>query len=550
MPSLFTRTALYANAALLSGIAIALIWQNVSWASRQPPHFNIFFVLFSSWEIPSLIVHILLISFLAFKNQLPKLQVCMKSRAYTYLASKLLSHPVLTIGILSALTYIVPPLLHPQLRTPFSMDEYSAIFGGKLILQGKILSNTPAAFRELFPAFVPISFLSNINNYTWWPGYLPGMSAIIATANLIGLENQVSAIVTALTMLLAHSILRTRGVNGNTAILSIILFLLSPQVITNAWTSYSMPAHLFFNTLWLWLIIQNNWLKYLAAPIGAYALTLHHYVPHLCFCLPFLFWFAAQRRYLFIGLILISYSVTYFGFIAWWYSLKDPSYLLNAITNFTSVPSLETLLVRYVHILALISWLPPLTSVFFLSGAYITFTGSEAKDPVLVCAIVGIFLSLGTHLIFPIDQGHGWGYRYMHANLISILLVSIHSIGRLSSYFQSGPLHSSIALSILMLLASIPYRAFEVSSETAPLARFLEHARTSEANIIVVEASAAWYAWDTIRNDPALTNRPIIVIKERLSPDALIGLSKRHDVEFIEAEELKSFGFSTSISSP
>ncbi|MFN2166903.1 MAG: hypothetical protein ACK2U9_11670, partial [Anaerolineae bacterium] len=88
---------------------------------------------------------------------------------------------------------------------------------------------------------------------------------------------------------------------------ALLLALASPQFTVNAISFYSMPAHLFFNLLFLWLLLRRGWRTALGAGVvGSVALTLHNPVPHLVFAPPWILWLCLERRAWRRGLALLA----------------------------------------------------------------------------------------------------------------------------------------------------------------------------------------------------------------------------------------------------
>src|SRR4029079_17022210 len=71
---------------------------------------------------------------------------------------------------------------------------------------------------------------------------------------------------------------------------AMLLTLASPAFAGMALGYFSMTAHLFFNLLYVWLLLERRLL--LAGVVGSFAPVLHNPWPHFLFALPWIGWIA------------------------------------------------------------------------------------------------------------------------------------------------------------------------------------------------------------------------------------------------------------------
>src|SRR6185295_14744969 len=77
---------------------------------------------------------------------------------------------------------------------------------------------------------------------------------------------------------------------------AMLLALASPAFTAMALTYFSMNAHLLFNLVFVWLMLERTPGRLaMAGAVGSFALLLHNPVPHALFALPWIVWLALQR---------------------------------------------------------------------------------------------------------------------------------------------------------------------------------------------------------------------------------------------------------------
>jgi hypothetical protein len=104
--------------------------------------------------------------------------------------------------------------------------------------------------------------------------------------------------------------------------------------------------------------------------------------------------------------------------------------------------------------------------------------------------------------MFPLNQGHGWGYRYLHPALGFILILG------LSRVVREGP--SSRVVTWLMVSASLslalllPLRIGQISGFVAERLALLPCLPEEQTQICFVDSSKIYWGPDLIQNEPFL----------------------------------------------
>jgi hypothetical protein len=91
--------------------------------------------------------------------------------------------------------------------------------------------------------------------------------------------------------------------------LAVLLLATSGQVIFTGMTAYAMPAHLFFNVVWLWLfLIDRRGTDLAALAVGFMAMGLHQSLFHPMFAGPWFLLLLWQRRWGRLALFALPYG--------------------------------------------------------------------------------------------------------------------------------------------------------------------------------------------------------------------------------------------------
>src|SRR5207248_116197 len=113
------------------------------------------------------------------------------------------------------------------------------------------------------------------------------------------------------------------------------------------------------------------------------------------------------------------------------------------------------------------------------------------------------------------DQGHGWGYRYLHSAWF--VLPVLASLALLKKDDGKDELRSMVCwAAVLSLLLANGLRLIQVDTfitqqrqQVPPLARPAEPGR---AEIVFVDIRKGFYALDQVQNDPFLRGPRIVMV--------------------------------------
>ncbi|MDQ3949737.1 MAG: hypothetical protein M3282_05275 [Gemmatimonadota bacterium] len=407
-----------------------------------------------------------------------------------------------------------------------SMDEFTASFQARIFASGRLQATVPTEWRELAPWMTPVFVNYKPVSGVWVSSYLPGYAAIRAIFALAGAESLTNPALAALTVALLVAVARRmwagdRAVRGAT--LALLFLVLSAQFLVTSMSAYSMTAHLCLNLLWLWLYLRNDKVALAAAPwVGVLALGLHNPIPHALFVAPFLVRLLRERRFAWVAYSGVVYLAGAIGWYQWLEFVQTDvsgagavigagvvgDGLGGGVAHTFALPGLFRWFVQGMSLSLLFSWQTPAVALF-LPIAFIGWRRLSPTERDLAAGLIGTWLF---HAFFNADQGHGWGYRYMHAVLGNVVLLAASGAEEVWRGGREALVGRLVVASALLTVAlQWPVRAVQTERFVRPYAAALEHVATRPAEVVTVDPWSAWYARDFVRNDPFLAATPKVV---------------------------------------
>jgi len=318
---------------------------------------------------------------------------------------------------------------------PLSMDEYLAVFQAEAFAAGKRAGTFPP---ELLDLLIPRQFQNYFFIVARTTGdasasYWPGFALLLAPFAALGIPWVVNPAIGALTLPAIHRLAQQVSGSREAAGWALALALASPAFVITSISYYSMPAHLLCNLLYALLLLQPTVPRaLLAGLIGSLALTLHNPVPHLLFAATFFAWMCTRpgaasllaaliAGYLPLALLL---GVGWHGHLPYFARTARPAagptaaaaaqpdladVIASHLRSVLSLPNARVVLARLSGLAKVWTWGAP----FMLVLAGIGFWAARRRTGVRLLAAALATMFLGYFLV-PFDQGHGWGYRYLH----------------------------------------------------------------------------------------------------------------------------------------
>jgi hypothetical protein len=167
----------------------------------------------------------------------------------------------------------------------------------------------------------------------------------------------------------------------------------------------------------------------------------------------------------------------------------------------------------------------------------LTFAGgwrARTSTPCRLFAGSALFTFVG-YLFVPVDQGHGWGYRYFHSAWMVLPLLATAAMYRpahrsvtpanpaavRSELFEDQVTKSYVATCIVLtLIIGVGFRAWQMQSFMADDLKQLPHYTGTEHRIVIIDSTFSFYGADLVQNDPWLRGTEIRMFSHGAAADA------------------------------
>ncbi|OGI40855.1 MAG: hypothetical protein A2V91_00720 [Candidatus Muproteobacteria bacterium RBG_16_64_10] len=423
--------------------------------------------------------------------------------------------------------------LHVYHAYPLSMDEYAAVFQAEAFAAGRLGGAFPPDLLDrLIPPYFQNGFLAvsrtsgevSANN---WPGF----SLLLAPFAWLGIPWAANPAIGALAVPALHRL--TQQVTGSqeAAGWAVALMIASPVFALSSISFYSMQASLLSHVLYAILLLQPTVPRaLLAGVIGSVALTLHQPLAHLLFFLPFAAWLVFRPDSIrILAALLIGYLPLAIPLgIGWHMHLVE---LMQGADAAGSPPtgqaSLDSIMVRVGNVFSLPAAVTIEARIAGLSKIWtwgvpgllvLAAWGYAARRDRLALRLLGAALAATFfgYFLFRVEQGHGWGYRYMHSAWFILPLLAAAALS-IPLDRERAQLRAMVAWAILIsLVAGNAQRLVQAEafigrhlSQVPPLARAPEPGRRE---LVFVNPAAGSYLLDIVQNDPFLRAPRIVML--------------------------------------
>jgi hypothetical protein len=412
---------------------------------------------------------------------------------------------------------------------PLAMDEYAAYFQSRVFAAGQLHGSFPAAQLDWL---IPRGFQNYFLNVSRATGsvaeaYWPGFALLLTPFMWAGVPWLCNPVISALTLLVIHRLALEMYDDREAAGFALLLTIASPAIFANGISYYSMPAHLLANSVFALLLARPTPLRAAAAGVvGSLALALHNPVPHMLFAAPWLVWLATRQggvrlltaliagylplvALLGLGWFLFSGDLLREGLV----SVTAPaalSHRLQHMIEIFSLPNATVVLARLIGIAKTWVWAVPGLMILAAAGAV-----RWRQDALCRLFTASALLTLLGYFLVPVDQGHGWGYRYFHSAWMALPLLATGALFRparirndASSHsrpFEDGETKSFVAACMLLTLVfGVGFRAWQLEDFMARDISQVPQYTGTERRIVILEGRHSFYGGDLVQNDPWL----------------------------------------------
>ena len=447
---------------------------------------------------------------------------------------------LLGLMVLGATALGVRVVLHSY---PLSMDEFAADFQSRVFAAGQIRAAIPREWTPFVEALTPIWIRTGVEGDSWTSAYLPIAAAIRALFVLGGVPELTNPVLAGLTIpVIWLAARRLWPGEPTTAWVPTLLLAVSPQFLFTSMTAYAMPAHLLFNMTWLYLYLVGTRTSLAVAPVvGVLAMGLHQPNVHALFVAPFLLRLVRTRRW---GTASYFAAVYLLGSALWlgWMIAVNPraGSLTGAVYAW---PGAFQLLLQPINLALLTSW-QPIAIAVLVAVAFLRWRAMNAATRDLA---LGLLLTLGFYVFVDFDQGQGWGYRYAYGVLGNLALLAGQGWAVLDEEWRRRRGLAFLTLSVAIALAiQVPIRATQIESFVRPFADSMAFVQSLPVDVALIQRADAWYAHDLVRNDPWLTNKPKVMLEDKLTDAQTAALQTMGQVRWVESDHLGRRGMLTT----
>ncbi len=521
---------------------ISLGWDSNTWSGSD----NMFYHLFATYDRWQLLGFVVMAALFAIILRQPP-QNPMQLR------SLCISVPWLALAVL-ILTIAGTHLV--MMNYPFAMDEFFSDFQAAIFAKGHLWAATPSPLSQVVHAATPYMTSYQPETQSWTSNYLPVYALLrvpFYLANATWLLNP---------LLAAGSILAIAAVakklwpeSTGTPFVSAFLLATSSQFLINSMTAYAMPAHVFFNLLWLLCYLRNDRAGFWLTPwIGVAALGLHQPNIHFVFVVPFILRMLTSRQWsrAFYSLTIYAAGCLFWlRFIQW----KAVDTHLTPLTSQTHelwfapflaifrLPSLEHLFDHLIGLTQILAWNSCLLVLLASLGLFCL----KKCPPTIADLVSGMILALDLFLLFPENQGHGWGNRYFYSSIASFVLVATAGWQHFHSDLSPMQISKLVRLSLAGFCVQFATQAMEARQVVEPFANASRYLHSRPIETVVIDTNRIWYGQDLVRNNPGLDHKPTVLFLRRLDKDSIQSLDARNSYEVYRYPELKAFGLTPRI---
>ena len=420
---------------------------------------------------------------------------------------------------------------------PLAGDEYLALMQAKAFAAGHLTAQFPP---ELVTWVVPWPYVNlwlfaSLQTGRVVSVYWPGFALVLTPFALLGIPWACNAALTSGSLALIAALARRLVGTPAAAGWALLLAAASAAFTVMALGYFSMPAHLFLNLLYAWLLLEHTPRRLvIAGGVGSLALILNNPMPHLLFALPWIVWLAwREGRGALLRLAAGYAPLTLVGGLGWWLLMRDvqgplwyapypaDGQLGNRLGNFLFhwdlqfervfvEPDAATLAHRTGELVKLWLWTVPGLPALACVGWWLA-----RRDAPLRLLGLSFASVLAGYLFVRFDQGYGWGARYLHPALGALPVLGAAALAKLRNPLPLGSLRRYAAAAALLSLAlATPFRAWQIETFMSDHLSRRPPFEPGVPQAVFVTLDWKYYTQDFVQNDPLLRD-PVVFLLSR-----------------------------------
>jgi hypothetical protein len=399
-------------------------------------------------------------------------------------------------------------------------DEHLVLLQAKAFAAGRLTAQFPPELLSwVLPPYANLWLYASPQTGAVVSVYWPGFALLLAPFAFLGVPWACNPLLASGALVLIGRLAGRLTGAPHAAGWAMLLAVASPAFSGMALGYFSMTAHLFFNLLFVWLLLQRRLV--LAGVAGSFALVLHNPWPHFLFALPWIAWIAWHdgRRTL-LRLIGGYAPLTIALGGGWWLLMRKVQgdlwfapqggdflfYWQLQLARVFTFPDVSTLAKRTAELVKLWLWTVPGLPALMVAGWWLTRRHMPLR-------LLGLSFAtmLAGYLMVWFDQGYGWGVRYLHPALAALPMLGAAAVVTVQS--EAWRRYAAGAAFLSLVLAT-PFRWAQIESFMAEQLARRPPFDKGLRQIVFVTLDYAYYTQDFVQNDPFL-RAPVIFMLSR-----------------------------------
>ncbi len=400
-------------------------------------------------------------------------------------------------------------------------DEHLVLLQAKAFAAGRLTAQFPP---ELVSWVVPRPYVNLWLYASPQTGavvsvYWPGFALLLAPFALLGIPWACNPLLASGALLLIGRLAGRLTGAPQAAGWAMLLALASPAFTAMALGYFSMTAHLLFNLLFVWALLERR--LFLAGMVGSFALVLHNPWPHFLFSVPWIAWIAWHDGRRALARLIAGYApLTLAIGGGWWLLMREVQgelwfappggdllfYWQMQLTRVFTFPDGTTLAHRAAEVVKLWLWTVPGLPALMAAGWWL----ARRELPLRLLGF-SFAATLAGYLIVWFDQGYGWGVRYLHPALAALPILGAAAIARVEG---EALRRYAAAVALLSLALATPLRWAQIESFVDEHLARRPPFEKGVRQVVFVTPDYFHYTQDFVQNDPFLRD-PVIFMLSR-----------------------------------
>ncbi len=438
-------------------------------------------------------------------------------------------------------------------------DEHMVLFDMAIFAKGHLAEPLAPEWRPFAKALVPDFALEVPGSAALLSSYLPGNAMMRLAFSQVADPALMNPVLVGISVLAMFDIAR-RLFPGDraTVLVTMLLYVMSTQVLANAMTVYAMTGHTTLNVIWLALFLRDRpWAHALAMAISVLACGLHQLVFHPLFAGPFLLWRLWQGRYALFAAYTMVFATALFTYtlypgiairslgIEGSSGAAEPLYFWrDRVLPLFLDPNRGTVLAAVVNLIRYATWQNlALTPLAFAAWPII-----RRRTGIVAPLAGGVAVTFAFCILVLAFQGHGWGYRYFCGIIVNVVLLAAFGYHHWSAKKRASADGLFVSLSLLTVLAGafLLVRSHDFIQPYVHVDRFMTAAKS---DMVLLDTEEPRAAIDLARNRPDLRNRPLLLSSYDLDAAGLAELCSRGTIAVVTRGDMQALGFARGLPS-